>query len=135
MNALSDPRGQMIPVEQDTIGYKDPTKFVGTGAMMETEFLEGARQVYKANPDYYRKWDEGGRPGFDTWESQVIADRASTLAAYISERRSSLSGILPEEEQQIKSSPKDSQLPRDARPDVGPVRVQQLNPLFKDSAC
>src|SRR5207247_1261889 len=61
MQALSDPRAQMIPVEQDTIGYKDAVKFVGTGAWMQTEYQDGAREVFKANPDYYRNFDEGGR--------------------------------------------------------------------------
>jgi ABC-type transport system substrate-binding protein len=132
MNALSDPRGQMIPVEQDTIGYKDPTKFVGTGAFMETEFVEGTRQVYKANPDYYRKWDEGGRPGFDTWEVSIVADRASTLAAYISNQISYVSGILPEEEQQLKSSAKDSQFFVTPGPTWDMFSFNVENPLFKD---
>jgi ABC-type transport system substrate-binding protein len=81
LHALSDPRSQMIPREQDDIGYKDPMKFVGTGAWMQTEYLDGARQVFKANKDYYRSWDEGGRPGIDTYEKTVIADRASVIAA------------------------------------------------------
>ncbi len=109
MQALSDPRAQMIPTEQDTIGYKDATKFVGTGAWIETEYIDGARQVFKANPDYYRSFDEGGRPGFDTMERLVIADRATTLAAYISGQISEYSGIRPEEEAQLKASSKDSQ--------------------------
>jgi hypothetical protein len=29
--------------------------------------------VFKANPDYYRSFDEGGRPGFDTMERKGIA--------------------------------------------------------------
>ena len=109
MQALSDPRAQMIPVEQDTIGYKDPTKFVGTGAWIQTEYVDGSREVFKANPDYYRSFDEGFRPGFDTMERLVIADRASTLAAFISGQISEYGGVQPQEEPQIKASLKDAQ--------------------------
>ncbi len=108
MNALGDPRAQMIPVEMDTVGFKDPMKQVGTGAFMQTEYLDGARQVFKAHPDYYRAWDEGGRPGFDTYEKLVISDRASTVAAYISGQIGILSGVRPEEEPQLLASSKDS---------------------------
>src|SRR5439155_678285 len=77
MNVLADPRAGIIPVEQDTIGWKDPLKIVGTGAWIETEYVSGQRETFKANPEYYRSWDEGGRPGIDTYEHIVIADRAS----------------------------------------------------------
>lgn len=109
MQALSDPRSQVMPVEMDTVGFKDATKIVGTGAWIQTEYLDGARQVFKAFPDYYRSWDEGGRPGFDTFEKLVIADRASTLAAYISGQIGIFSGIRPEEEAQLQASAKGSQ--------------------------
>ncbi len=109
MQALTDPRAQMIPIEQDTIGYKDPTKFVGTGAWIQTEYLDGAREVFKANPDYYRKFDEGGRPGYDTMERITISDRSSALAAFISGQISEYGGVQPQEEPQIKASSKDSQ--------------------------
>ncbi len=109
MQALSDPRAQMIATEMDTVGYKDATKIIGTGAWIQTEYLDGARQTFKANPDYYRSWDEGGRPGFDTFEKLVIADRASALAAYVSGQTGIFTAIRPEEEPQIKASAKDSQ--------------------------
>jgi peptide/nickel transport system substrate-binding protein len=108
MQALSDPRAQMVTPENDQIGWKDAVKIIGTGAWIQTEYLDGSRQIFKANPDYYRSWDEGGRPGFDSWEKIVIADRASTLAAYITGQISILSGVRPEEEPQLKSSAKDS---------------------------
>jgi peptide/nickel transport system substrate-binding protein len=103
MNVLADPRAQMIPVEQDEVGWRDPLKLVGTGAWMQTEFIQGQRETFKANPEYYRSWDEGGRPGFDTHEQIVIADRASTLAAFLSGQISRFDSIRPEEEEQLKS--------------------------------
>jgi peptide/nickel transport system substrate-binding protein len=108
MNALADPRAQMIPVEMDQLTFKDWSKQVGTGAWMQTEYLDGSRQVFKAFPDYYRSWDEGGRPGWDTYEKIVIADRASSLAAYISGQIHILGSIRPEEEPQLAASAKDS---------------------------
>jgi peptide/nickel transport system substrate-binding protein len=108
MQALADPRAQLIPVEMDTIGFKDPMKYVGTGAWIETEYLDGARQTFKAFPDYYRSWDEGGRPGWDTYEKIVISDRAAQLAAYISNQVHIFGGLRPEEEPQIKASAQDS---------------------------
>lgn len=108
MNALSDPRAQMISPENDQIGYKDPMKFAGTGAFMEAEYVDGARQVFKRFPDYYRTWDEGHSPSYDSWEKIVIADRASQLAAYISGQMSVYRAIRPEEEPQIAASAKDS---------------------------
>jgi peptide/nickel transport system substrate-binding protein len=132
MQALSDPRAQMIPVEQDTIGFKDTLKFVGTGAWMQTEYTDGSREVFKANPTYYRNFDEGGRPGFDTMERLVIADRASALAAYISGQISEYSGIRPEEEPQIKASSKDSQFMLYPGPTWDHFAVNLNNPMFKD---
>jgi ABC-type transport system substrate-binding protein len=109
LQALSDPRAQMIAPENDQVGYKDPMKFAGTGAFMEEQYLEGSRQVFKKFPDYYRSWDEGHRPGWDVYEKIVIADRASELAAYISDQTNIFRAIRPEEEPQIKSSAPDSQ--------------------------
>lgn len=131
MNALSDPRAQMYPVEQETIGYKDPTKFPGTGAFMETEFTDGTRQIFQKNPDYYRSWDEGGRPGFDTWEKLVVADRASQLAAFISKQIDSLSGVLPEEETQLAKA-KGIQMYFTCGPQWDLFSFNQQNRLFKD---
>ncbi len=108
LNALSDPRAQMISPENDQVGYKDPMKFAGTGAWIESEYLDGARQVFKRNPEYYRSWDEGHSPSYDTYEKIVIADRATTLAAYITGQISRHSGMRPEEEPQIAASSKDS---------------------------
>lgn len=65
--------------------------------------------MFKAFRDYYRKWDEGGRPGYDTFEKLVIADRTSILAAYISGQVALYEGVQPQEEPQIKASAKDSQ--------------------------
>ncbi|MEX2229887.1 MAG: ABC transporter substrate-binding protein [Dehalococcoidia bacterium] len=107
--AFADPRAQMIPVEQDEIGYTDPMKFVGTGPWIQTEFIEGTRQVFKANPEYYRTWDEGGRPGLDTAEKLIIADRASTLSAFITGEIGTLPGIQTHEEPQVRSSVPDAQ--------------------------
>ena len=43
MQALSDPRAQMIATEMDTVGFKDATKIIGTGAWIQTEYLDGSR--------------------------------------------------------------------------------------------
>ena len=108
MNALADPRAQMISPENDQVGFKDPMKFAGTGAFIESEYLDGARQVFKRNPDYYRTWDEGHSPSYDSYEKIVIADRATTLAAYIGGQISQFGAIRPEEEPQLAASAKDS---------------------------
>jgi peptide/nickel transport system substrate-binding protein len=132
MQALSDPRAQMIPTEMDTVGWKDAVKIVGTGAWIQTEYLDGARQVFKANPDYYRQWDEGGRPGFDTFEKLVISDRASILAAYLSNQTSIFTGIRPEEEPQIRATAKDSQFLLWPGPTWDHFAVNMTLPQFKD---
>jgi ABC-type transport system substrate-binding protein len=132
MQALSDPRAQMIPVEQDAIGHKDPMKLVGTGAWIQTEHLEGSRQTFKANPEYYRSWDEGGRPGFDTFEKVVIADRASQFAAYVSNQIGLFYGIQPQEEAQLKASAKDSQYELYPGPTWDHFAVNLNTPIFKD---
>jgi peptide/nickel transport system substrate-binding protein len=132
MQALSDPRAQMIPVEMDTVGWKDVMKIVGTGAWTHEEHLEGAREVFKAFPDYYRSWDEGGRPGFDTFEYVVISDRASILAAYLTDQISEFRGIRPEEEPQIKSAAKDSQFNLWPGPTWDHFGMNMTLPMFKD---
>ena len=132
LHALSDPRAQMIPREQDDIGYKDPMKFVGTGAWIQTEYLDGSRQVFKANPDYYRSWDEGGRPGIDTYEKIVIGDRTSVIAAYISGQLGVIQSIQPQEEGQIKASSKDSQWFLNPGPTWDHFAMNLNIPLFKD---
>ena len=109
MAAFADPRAQMIPREQDDIGYSDPLKFVGTGAWIQTEFVEGTRQVFTANPDYYRTVEEGGRPLFEKYEILVISDRASTVAAFLTGEISSISTVQPHEEPQIRASVPDAQ--------------------------
>ena len=103
MSALSDPRAQMISPENEQIGFKDPMKFASTGAWMPASYVDGTRQTFKANPEYYRQWDDGGRPGFDTIEKVVIADRGSIIAAFISGQIDVVSGIQPQEESQIQS--------------------------------
>ena len=103
MSALSDPRANMVPQEFEQIGFKDPMKFAATGAWIPTSYVDGTRQTFKANPDYYRAWDEGGRPGFDTYEKVVIADRGSLVAAFISGQIDVLAGVQPQEEAQLAS--------------------------------
>ncbi|MFN8638988.1 MAG: ABC transporter substrate-binding protein [Dehalococcoidia bacterium] len=132
MSAFADPRAQMIPVEQDDIGYKDPLKFVGTGAWIETEFVEGTRQVFKANKDYYRAWDEGGRPGIETYEKLVIADRASILAAFSTGQASLMSGIQPQEEVQLRATVKDAQWFLQPGPTWDHFAMNMKHPAFKD---
>ncbi len=130
--AFADPRAQMIPKEQDSIGYSDPVKFVGTGAWIETDFVQGNKQVFKANPDYYRKWDEGGKPGIDSVEIIVIGDRSSALAAFISGQLSTLAGVQPHEEPQIKASRKDAQWFTQPSSTWDHWAVNLKNPLFQD---
>ncbi|MEZ4503287.1 MAG: ABC transporter substrate-binding protein [Dehalococcoidia bacterium] len=132
MPAFADPRSQMIPREQDDIGYTDPLKFVGTGAWIETEFVEGTRQVYKAHPNYYRQWDEGGRPGIDTFEILIIADRASQLAAFTTGDTSFFSGIRPEEEAQLEATVKDALWYRQPGPTWDHFAMNLNLPIFAD---
>ncbi|MPZ99944.1 MAG: hypothetical protein GEU80_11550 [Dehalococcoidia bacterium] len=109
MAAFADPRAQMIPVEQDEIGYAEPLKFVGTGAWIQTEHVGGTRQVFERNPEYYRTAEEGGHPSYDVVEKLVMSDRASQVAAFISGQISSISTVQPHEEPQIKASVGDAQ--------------------------
>ena len=101
MSALADPRANMIPQEFDQIGFKDPMKFAATGAWIPTSYVDGTRQTFKANPDYYRQWDDGARPGMDTYEDVVIADRGSIIAAFISGQIDVVTGVQPQEEAQL----------------------------------
>ena len=101
MSALSDPRANMIPVEADQIGFKDPTKFAATGAWIVTSYVDGTRQTFKANPDYFRSFDDGGRPAWDNYEKVVISDRGSLVAAFISGQIDVLSAVQPQEEGQL----------------------------------
>jgi ABC-type transport system substrate-binding protein len=94
--------------------------------------VSGTRTVWKANPDYYRTRDEGGRPGFDTFEQIIIGDRASSLAAYLSGQVHKFSGILPQEEPQIKSSKKDAQWYLSPGPTSDLFNVNMQKPQFKD---
>jgi peptide/nickel transport system substrate-binding protein len=135
MQALSDPRAQMISPENEQVGFKDPMKFAGTGAWMEDQYLEGARQVFKRFPDYYRSWDEGHSPSYDAYEKIVISDRASILAAYISNQISHFGSIRPEEEPQLKSSAKDSLYYLWPGPtwDLFAMNLTLPNGMFKDA--
>jgi len=130
--AFADPRAQMIPKEQDDIGYTDPLKFVGTGAWMQTEFVEGTRQVFTPHPNYYRQWDDGGRPGIDAVEYLVIGDRASELASFLTGELSVISAIQSHEEPQIRSSVGDAQW--FAQPNLGwyHFAVNQKLPFFAE---
>ena len=101
LSALADPRANMIPVEMEQIGFKDPMKFGATGAWIPTSYVDGTRQTFKVNPDYYRAWDEGGRPGLDTYEDVTIQDRGSIVAAFISGQIDVITGVQPQEEAQI----------------------------------
>jgi peptide/nickel transport system substrate-binding protein len=101
MSALSDPRASMITPETEQIGFKDPMKFAATGAWIVTAYVDGTRQTFKANPSYYRAWDDGGRPGWDSYEKVVIQDRGSLVAAFISGQIDVLGGVQPQEEAQL----------------------------------
>lgn len=109
MAAFADPRAQMIPREQDDIGYKDVLKAVGTGAFIQTEHVEGTRQVFKPFADYYRKAEEGGRPLYDAYEKLVIADRASVISQFITGEISMITAVTPTEEPTIKAAVRDAQ--------------------------
>jgi len=104
MAALSDPRASMIPVEMEQVGFKDPMKFAATGAWIEQSYVDGTRQTFKANPEYYRSFDEGGRPGVDNYEKVVIPDRGSLVAAFISGQIDVLAAVQPQEEAQVFSN-------------------------------
>jgi len=101
ISALADPRANVITQEMEQIGFKDPMKFAATGAWIPTSYVDGTRQTFKANPEYYRQWDDGGRPGYDTYEDVVIQDRGSLVAAFISGQIDVLTAVRPEEEAQV----------------------------------
>ena len=132
LNALSDPRANMPPVEMEDIGWKDSMKTNGTGAWIMKEYLEGSRRVFKRHEDYYRQWDEGGRPGYDTFEFLVIPDRAAQLAAFITGQTHEFTGIRPEEESQIQASLKDALYYLEPGPTWDHFAMNLKNPLFQD---
>ena len=101
LSALADPRASMVPLEFEQIGFKDPMKFAATGAWIPTSYVDGTRQTFKANPEYFRTWDEGGRPGIDVYEKVVVQDRGSLVAAFISGQIDVLAAVRPEEEAQV----------------------------------
>jgi len=130
--ALADPRAQMLPRESDDIGYTDPTKFVGTGAWIMTEFVEGSREGYTANPDYYRSWDEGGRPGIEAVETLVVADRGAQVSSFITGESSQMLQVQPHEEAQIRSSVPDAQWIQFPNNDWKHWAVNLNMPMFQD---
>ena len=132
MSALSDPRASILPIEMYDVGFKDPMKFAGTGAWIPTAYVDGTRQTWKANPDYYRSWDEGGRPGIDTYEKVTLTDRGSLVAAFISGQIDNLAGVRPEEEPQIKASAPNAQWSLTPGPTWDLFAVNMKNPLVQD---
>src|SRR5690606_4259705 len=82
LNSFTHPGAIMYAEELAEEQFRDPTRLAGTGAWIQTEYIEGTRQVSEAFPDYYRTWDEGGRPGFDRWVRSVVGDRASQVAGF-----------------------------------------------------
>ncbi len=132
MAALSDPRANMLPIEAFDIGFKDPMKFVSTGAWIPTSYVDGTRQTFKANKEYYRSFDEGGRPGVDTYEKLVIADRSSLVAAFISGQIDQLTGVRPEEEPQLNSSVPNAQMSLTPGPTWDNFAVNMKLPQFQD---
>ena len=131
MSALSDPRAIMISPENEQLGFKDPMKFASTGAWIPTSYVDGTRQTFKANPDYYRQWDDGGRPGFDTVEKVVISDRGSIIAAFLSGQIDVVSSIQPQEESQIQGL-KGVQLSLTPGPTWDHFAVNLKMPQFQD---
>ena len=132
MAALSDPRAQMMPIEMEQVGFNDPMKMAGTGAWVEAAYSDGTRQTFKANPNYYRSYDEGGRPGVDTYENVVIGDRASTLAAFLSGQIDVFSAVQPQEEPQVRSSMKDAQWYLTPGPTWDHFAMNLKLPMFQD---
>ena len=132
MAALSDPRANMLPVEMFDLGFKDPAKFAGTGAFFPTAYVDGTRQTFKAHKDYYRSYDEGGRPGYDTYEDVVIVDRGSLVAAFISGQIDTLTAVRPEEEPQIKGSLPSAQMSLTPGPTWDHFAVNMKLDQFKD---
>ena len=130
--ALSDPRANMLPVEMYDIGFKDPTKFAGTGAFFPTAYVDGTRQTFKAHPDYYRKFEEGGRPGYDTYEDLVITDRGSLVAAFISGQIDTLTAVRPEEEPQLRGSALKAQFSLTPGPTWDHFAINMKLPQFQD---
>lgn len=108
LNSFTHPGAIMYAQELADEEFKDPTRLAGTGAWIQTEFVEGTRQVMEAFPDYYRSWDEGGRPGFDRWVRSVVADRASMVAGFLTGEFDSFNHVAPHEKQQIESAVSDA---------------------------
>lgn len=106
--ALADMRASMIPIEADEIGYSDPMQIPGTGAWILESNEPDVRSVLRANPDYYRSDEEGGRPSFDTVNIAAYPDRAAQVAAFLTGDLDQLTAVLPHEDAQITASRSDA---------------------------
>lgn len=99
-NGMAEIRTQLMPKEIVDVGFEDPTKFASFGAYTLSDFRPGEREVYTRHPNYY----QSDQAHFDQMERVVIADRASTVAAFIDGQTSAFWGPLPHERDAIKAA-------------------------------
>jgi peptide/nickel transport system substrate-binding protein len=92
-NGLMDTRVPFAPREMDDIGWNDPLKMAGIGPFQVTEWVKDQKMSYKKYDRYFRS----GEPSFDEFRYQIVPDRSSTLAAFLSGQIHFFSGVVPTE--------------------------------------
>lgn len=104
---LAEIRNMMMPkdvVEQS--GFpSNPQGFAGTGPFMLNQFEDGVKFEAARHPDYFVR----DRPYLDTFKATWFPDRATALAAFLSNQIDMFSGALPTEIDTIKKSKADAQ--------------------------
>lgn len=104
---LAEIRNMMMPkdvVEQ--AGFpNNPAGFAGTGPFMLTEFDDGVKLEAARHPSYFMQ----EQPYLDTFRATWFPDRATALAAFLSNQIDMFNGALPTEIDTIKKSKADAQ--------------------------
>jgi peptide/nickel transport system substrate-binding protein len=104
---LAEIRNMMMPkdvVEQ--AGFpSNPLGFAGTGPFMLSQFEDGVKLEAVRHPDYFIR----EQPYLDTYRTTWFPDRATALAAFLSNQIDMFSGALPTEIDTIKKSKPDAQ--------------------------
>jgi peptide/nickel transport system substrate-binding protein len=91
------PEEATIPVEQG--GFDPRSTAIGTGPFIMTEVEPNVRISYERNPDYY-----GEGPYLDGFERVVMPDQGARIAAFRTGAADMISGLSPEEDQQLQQT-------------------------------
>jgi ABC-type transport system substrate-binding protein len=103
-NGLMDTRVPFAPREMDDVGWTDPLKMGGIGPFQVVEWVKDQKMNYKRYDRYFR----ANEPWFDKFEYQIIPDRSSTVAAFLSNQIQFLGGVVPVEVETVKRGAPDA---------------------------